>query len=996
MKKPIAVCFFALCVNNTHAQNSATQPPEDRIYKTNEPGVSPPEIIKKVDPDYSEIARNLWVNFAVVQLQIVINKEGVPGNFRVLAPFGYGLDEEAIKAVRRWRFKPAAKDGMPVSTLATVEVTFHFGLPKPPRRWISGEMRFSLDPRIAPPVVEKGSMPKEEEQEFDASVALEFTVTAEGRVRSVHRVFGSESAAEVMTRFLAGWKFRPATDEGRLVEATGRVRFSIGKGDATANRPLYGPAPRPAPDTTEPAESSSSSRDITGKVSGDMLVGQYQREPVLNGWHHGVIERDGDGLRWKNDAGVSWALTPDLKNGALIAGSQGNPYYDKQPERGRSFVIILTNGGHGGAVDGFEFLGEFYARVPMSDPTPLKSETAQNLPSVIRFCGPVQGGTLNGSNGSYLATYDNNRGHSTYTFELFTKENVRINRADEGGSTAVLTGRLSPQGNSIVDGKITWADGQTFPFRMAWGTAIDTLPEGDRTAETAIHGATLRPLDPASVDDSGKSKNSNVGAIIDLVNRSGRPVDIYWIDFSGNRVLYSSGVADGATLRMPTYLTHPWLAVASGTGGTKARGTGVRLAAFEAVTPNPKLDRAIRDVGVIAASSPASHAENEMRAMPPAIPEDVALTVIPAPTAKEAKEILDKAADVYSHITALRVSGKSEETQLNRGQELMADARFELAVQGREYYLRFKLHGVEAVAVSDGESTWKALVSRKQFSHVDAATVDDSAENEVAQRPKNDLYNYMGRSLFGEVSLLARKTTNLEMVREADYKLSSGRVRCYVIRAQSDKGQEELWIDKERFLVLDRIRTFKSGLLSRMNRFSLTTIEVNKEIPQSTFHFEAPKNWSEEELVLLPGEQGQSLTGSRAWRFTLKALDGERTELTEARGKVVVLDFWATWCPPCRKELPVIEKLSADFADKVLFYGVNDEDPGTVKDFIKKNQYHMTVLVDNNKEVHRRYGVSAIPTLLIIDKQGIIRKLFVGSRDEATLRKAVQSVVNLN
>jgi thiol-disulfide isomerase/thioredoxin len=513
----------------------------------------------------------------------------------------------------------------------------------------------------------------------------------------------------------------------------------------------------------------------------------------------------------------------------------------------------------------------------------------------------------------------------------------------------------------------------------------------------AIHGATLRPLDPASVDDFGKSQNSNVGAIIDFVNRSGRPVDIYWIDFNGNRVQYYSGVADGATVRMRTFLTHPWLAVASGTGGTKARGTGVLLAAYEAITPNPKFDQAIRDVGVIAVSNPAPHLESESLGAPPAIPESVALTVIPSLTAKEAKEILDKAAGVYSHLTSLRVSGKSEEVQLNRGQELMSDAHFELAVQGgREYYLRFKLHGVEAVAVSDGESTWKALVSRKQFSHVDAATVDDPAENEVAQRPKNDLYTYMGRSLFGEVPLLARKATNLEMVREADYKLSSGRVRCYVIRAQSDKGQEELWIDKERFLVLDRIRTFKSGVLSRTNRFSLTAIEVNKEIPQSTFHFEPPKNWSEEELVLLPGEQGQSLTGSRAWRFNLKALDGERTELTEGRGKVVVLDFWATWCPPCRRELPVIEKLSAEFSDKVLFYGVNDEDSSTVKDFVKKNQYHMTVLMDNNKEVHRQYGVSAIPTLLIIDKQGIIRKLFVGSRDEATLRKAVQSVVNLN
>jgi len=154
--------------------------------------------------------------------------------------------------------------------------------------------------------------------------------------------------------------------------------------------------------------------------------------------------------------------------------------------------------------------------------------------------------------------------------------------------------------------------------------------------------------------------------------------------------------------------------------------------------------------------------------------------------------------------------------------------------------------------------------------------------------------------------------------------------------------------------------------------------------------------------MLLAGLIGPPQTGLATIRYDVAPPNfaitpaHKPTYLSTLRGRVVVLDFWATWCPPCRRELPVIEKLSAEFADKVLFYGVNDEDSSTVKDFVKKNQYHMTVLMDNNKEVHRQYGVSAIPTLLIIDKQGIIRKLFVGSRDEATLRKAVQSVVNLN
>ena len=88
------------------------------------------------------------------------------------------------------------------------------------------------------------------------------------------------------------------------------------------------------------------------------------------------------------------------------------------------------------------------------------------------------------------------------------------------------------------------------------------------------------------VDDAAHSGGSNTAAVIDFVNRSGRPVDIYWIDSGGRRVLYMKNLKAGATHHRNTYLTHPWLIVASDSGGTTARDTGTRLAAFEAVTPN--------------------------------------------------------------------------------------------------------------------------------------------------------------------------------------------------------------------------------------------------------------------------------------------------------------------------------------------------------------------------------------------------------------------------
>lgn len=99
-------------------------------------------------------------------------------------------------------------------------------------------------------------------------------------------------------------------------------------------------------------------------------------------------------------------------------------------------------------------------------------------PQVMQFCGLAHCATLTWNNGKYDAVFDNIKGTSTYNVEIFSPESVRIIRHDGGGGTAVLTGRLSPQNDRIVDGEMTWTSGATgtFPFTMTWGTAAAARP----------------------------------------------------------------------------------------------------------------------------------------------------------------------------------------------------------------------------------------------------------------------------------------------------------------------------------------------------------------------------------------------------------------------------------------------------------------------------------------------------------------------------------------
>lgn len=122
--------------------------------------------------------------------------------------------------------------------------------------------------------------------------------------------------------------------------------------------------------------------------------------------------------------------------------------------------------------------------------------------------------------------------------------------------------------------------------------------------------------------------------------------------------------------------------------------------------------------------------------------------------------------------------------------------------------------------------------------------------------------------------------------------------------------------------------------------------------------------------------------GSEAYRFTATDVrTGETIALTNYRGKVVVLNFWATWCPPCRGEIPDLIQLSKDFAGKIVVIGatVNDDEDST-RTFARNNGIKYPLFMsDNTLEAHYG-GITGVPTTFIIDKTGKIVKKVVGGR----------------
>ena len=128
-----------------------------------------------------------------------------------------------------------------------------------------------------------------------------------------------------------------------------------------------------------------------------------------------------------------------------------------------------------------------------------------------------------------------------------------------------------------------------------------------------------------------------------------------------------------------------------------------------------------------------------------------------------------------------------------------------------------------------------------------------------------------------------------------------------------------------------------------------------------------------------PGTSEEVTVGRPAPLFQLNDLYGREISLSQYRGKVVILDFWATWCGPCRMSMPLLEKLQEENPGSLKLLAINLEEPlDQVRDYVARQNIRSTVLLDEEGKVGRIYGSESIPMQVLIDKEGIVRDVQVG------------------
>jgi thiol-disulfide isomerase/thioredoxin len=308
--------------------------------------------------------------------------------------------------------------------------------------------------------------------------------------------------------------------------------------------------------------------------------------------------------------------------------------------------------------------------------------------------------------------------------------------------------------------------------------------------------------------------------------------------------------------------------------------------------------------------------------------------------------------------------------------------------------------GIAMLTISDGESTWMYTSLGNQYTRKSAALGPEGiiAAMGLADKMPNLADIHETEKTIGEETLTIDGQKHDCWVVET--RIGDLTLPAAAQSAKMSDGVMTYWIDKKLGIDLQSAVSMKvtvpgSDTAIEMHQKSVKKeIQIDGPVADSLFTFTPPEGAKEVDKLTLFGGIGATpdLVGKAAPEFSVPTLDGKPYSLSALKGKPVLLDFWATWCTPCRKSMPAVEQISQEYkAQGLVVLGVNTgEDRDTVQAFLKQTPMAYPAVLSGESAILNDYQVTAYPTFVLIGGDGKIAAYEIGFGGESMLRGMLQ------
>ena len=309
----------------------------------------------------------------------------------------------------------------------------------------------------------------------------------------------------------------------------------------------------------------------------------------------------------------------------------------------------------------------------------------------------------------------------------------------------------------------------------------------------------------------------------------------------------------------------------------------------------------------------------------------------------------------------------------------------------------------EAISAAAGhkfvppDSPWPSFDRASQFGkceYIKQHSRGTGSEGQsVADSEKPPIYGWAMPGAWGDYRKLDAGVKSARLLGSETLNVAGERIPCDVVEVvyESKSGAApktiQYWISPDRHLV-----------------FRQKFAEVNVVQHNTVYHWtytvdsvtlnQPPPQWLVDAYQDQVGKTRQEWNGRMAPDFTLTDLTGGKTTLSALHGKAVLLDFWGTYCGPCKEEMPTVEKLRDEYRDRGLeVWGVTDDSAEKAQRFLSDNHRSLPTLMDHDRSVFKKYKIEGIPVVILIGRDGKVAQFWEGMQYEKDIQAALEVVL---